>query len=330
MNEGGWLVTMESESGQNHYGQVDFPPLQDVYKTERLLRRGGTWGGVTNMTEYWRRVAENARVKLEKGDYDYYASSYLIKTLFDGAYINYFLDTSNLFNFLCETEVQEDCGFLTVIQENCTEKASEGVVLDLSMGFTEKTTGSEVTVFTGVIHGIGAVRSIIFQATYSTGRGVSLHITNGNEAVIIHHKVATPEMSRMKRERNLVINLFMYLDCFPESIRNGPPEVCIQPYRLSTQSRQNFHILTHESLLERSGPTPHFRRGHFRRLMSEHWTNKRGKTVFVRSSFVRGTAKTVEEVPEMKEMPTLLTEVEGQRSRRSTRNAPGTHPEDGE
>ena len=137
-------------------------------------------------------------------------------------------------------------------------------------------------------------------------------------------------MLRMKRERNLVINLFMYLDCFPESIRNGPPEVCIQPYRLSTQSRQNFHILTHESLLERSGPTPHFRRGHFRRLMSEHWTNKRGKTVFVRSSFVRGTAKTVEEVPEMKEMPTLLTDVEGQRSRRSTRNAAGTHPGDGE
>jgi hypothetical protein len=322
-------VANQAESSQNHYSQVDFPALQDVYQTERLLRKGGSWGGITSMAEYWRRVAESSRARLEKGDYEYHASSYLTKTLFDGEYINYFLGTSNLFNFLCETEVLEDSGFLTVIQESCTEKATTGIVVDISSGLVDKSTGSEAAVFTGVIHSKGAARSIIFQATYSAGGGVSLHITNGNEAVIIQHKIATQEMSRMKHERNLVINLFMYLDCFPESIRNGTPDVCVQPYRLSTQSKQNFHIVTHESLLEKGGPAPHFRRGHFRRLMSEHWTNKRGKTVFVRSAFVRGKAKTVEEVPNMKEMPLLLTEANRQRLRPSTMNATGRHPGDG-
>jgi hypothetical protein len=307
MTKGRRLVPKNSKINADHYSQVDFPALQDVYHTERIFRKGGALGGLTNMAAYWRRVAEQSQARLAIGDYEYHAASYLTQTLYFGEYINYFLDTSSLFSFLREMDVQEDSGFQTVIQESCTHKATSGIVVDLSNSRAKKATEGEVSVFTGVIHSRGVAKSVIFQATYSTGSGVNLHITNGTEAVTIQHKIATHDMSRMKRERSLVINLFMYLDCFPESIRNGPPDDCIQPYRLTTQSKQSFHIVTHESLLERGGPAPHFRRGHFRRLMSEHWTNKRGQTVFVRSSFVRGKAKTVAEVPNMKDMPRLLT-----------------------
>ena len=39
--------------------------------------------------------------------------------------------------------------------------------------------------------------------------------------------------------------------------------------------------------------SPHLRRGHFRMLSSDYFKNKQGQIVFVKSSFVKGNAKTV-------------------------------------
>ena len=46
-------------------------------------------------------------------------------------------------------------------------------------------------------------------------------------------------------------------------------------------------VMEHE---EKQARSPHWRRGHFRVLQSEKYTHKRGQTVFVKGTFVRGTA----------------------------------------
>ena len=63
-----------------------------------------------------------------------------------------------------------------------------------------------------------------------------------------------------------------------------------------------FKIKTHESLIEHSFITPHLRRGHFRRLESDFYKKKKGKIIFVRSTFVKGKAKTVLDNSEKEEI----------------------------
>lgn len=46
-------------------------------------------------------------------------------------------------------------------------------------------------------------------------------------------------------------------------------------------------------LHENRDVSPHLRSGHFRYLGSEYFSKKRGRTIFVKSSFVKGHAKTI-------------------------------------
>jgi hypothetical protein len=92
----------------------------------------------------------------------------------------------------------------------------------------------------------------------------------------------------------LIVGLGMYCNCFPETLRDGPPEDLKHPsfhqYESSKTigiSEKVFCFGTHES------PVAHFRRGHFRILRSEKFKNKRFQAVFVKETFVNGKSKTV-------------------------------------
>jgi hypothetical protein len=94
----------------------------------------------------------------------------------------------------------------------------------------------------------------------------------------------------------LITGLSMYIDAFPDHVRPGIPDDIkhINHYK----GVQGLHIntapvrITHGT---HSSPIGHFRSGHFRTLRSERYTKARGKTVFVRGSFVNGAAETVVE-----------------------------------
>ena len=118
----------------------------------------------------------------------------------------------------------------------------------------------------------------------------SLTVIDGGTPFQIH-------MNSEQREEplaRLFYNLCMYVEAFPDCLVDGSPDE-VKAFNIFYHAGKNRRIklATHESLIDRSGVTPHFRRGHFRRLMSEHWTKKRGQVVFVRSTFVKGKAETV-------------------------------------
>lgn len=92
----------------------------------------------------------------------------------------------------------------------------------------------------------------------------------------------------------LIVGLGMYIGCFPEAVKDGPPEDIKHPAMHSHKNSITVSVSPKvQQAHEHGSPTPHFRRGHFRILRSDKFTNKRFQSVFVREAFVAGKAITV-------------------------------------
>lgn len=89
-------------------------------------------------------------------------------------------------------------------------------------------------------------------------------------------------------------NMLYYCECFPDKIQEGVPEDFRKSVFDPTQYKKNISLSMHESLVDRSGITPHFRKGHFAHLESDRYVNKKGQIVWRSASMVKGfQAKTV-------------------------------------
>ena len=96
------------------------------------------------------------------------------------------------------------------------------------------------------------------------------------------------------RHARLVSGIGMYLSCFPEMLKDGPPDDVKHPSHHQYSTIKTIGISPKVRVqTERGEVTPHFRRGHFRVLRSDQYTTKRFQTVFVRQCFVKGESATV-------------------------------------
>lgn len=90
----------------------------------------------------------------------------------------------------------------------------------------------------------------------------------------------------------IIFNLFMYMDAFPECVSSGPPQIISGKVDGESQRRVVASSVI-SSVYEKAKSSPHMRRGHFRVLKSEKFTNKRFQSVYVRPAMVSGGASTV-------------------------------------
>jgi len=105
----------------------------------------------------------------------------------------------------------------------------------------------------------------------------------------------------------LAINTIAYMEAFPECIKEGVPE-----FLKDADAENSFVLEIAEKVLEPviksdNGRmmSPHFRRGHYKRLSSDYYTNKKGQIIFVPETMVNGKAKTVYTTERMNEMDNL-------------------------
>lgn len=91
----------------------------------------------------------------------------------------------------------------------------------------------------------------------------------------------------------LILNLLFYMSAYPENVLDNPPDERIEDKVDAKQSKTITVSKEISDYLKDTELTPHLRRGHFRLLSSERFVNKKGQVVFVKSSFVKGHAKTV-------------------------------------
>ena len=86
------------------------------------------------------------------------------------------------------------------------------------------------------------------------------------------------------------LNLCAYMSAFPECVVQGPP---LEKTRSSDKRSTIVKISDSLRDVYRDGVSPHMRRGHFRFLKSDRYTNKRFQAVYVRPTMVKGSATTV-------------------------------------
>ena len=104
--------------------------------------------------------------------------------------------------------------------------------------------------------------------------------------------VGSQTSSRMFR---LAINTIAYMKCFPECVADGVPKISIE--NDEKRSKRNVTLSVSEKITDanntRVSKIPHFRKGHFRRLLSDYYTKKKGQIVFIPQTMVKGKAKTI-------------------------------------
>lgn len=93
----------------------------------------------------------------------------------------------------------------------------------------------------------------------------------------------------------LAINTISYMECFPECVSDGVPRITID--RKENRTSKNVILKIADKIIEidknKVSKKPHFRSGHFRRLQSDYYTNKKGQIIHIHQTMVKGRAKTV-------------------------------------
>jgi len=87
--------------------------------------------------------------------------------------------------------------------------------------------------------------------------------------------------------QKLVFGLSLYISAFPDVICSADNVMHVGHYKGSRHYIRANDIVSTEV---RHGVSPHFRRGHFRVLRSDHFKAARGKTIFINGMFVKGKA----------------------------------------
>lgn len=146
-------------------------------------------------------------------------------------------------------------------------------------------------VATGVIHTCGLGADGILFSWQSEARDV-LIVADKDEHQCGIANAAEPV--KANSSMRLLFGLAVYLNCFPAAVRDGFPEFA--KHQTHYKGQRCAVIDAVAEIIEREGPTPHFRKGHPRILRSERFTKKRWQVVWVGETFIKGKVKTVREV----------------------------------
>lgn len=125
------------------------------------------------------------------------------------------------------------------------------------------------------------------DAIYYVGDKIS------DDAVEIVLKENSKEWSNIFACSMFIKGLSIYMNCCDGVLRDGVPDDLKHAPRFNEKCSR--YIRTHPDIFESNtrSVSPHFRNGHFRLLVSDQFTKKKGQVVFVHECFVKGQAKTV-------------------------------------
>jgi hypothetical protein len=114
-----------------------------------------------------------------------------------------------------------------------------------------------------------------------------------NGVIMMNNNIIRDEQSKKIYEYNRVIlNLIFYMNAFPENVINGVPSRAIIDENIAVADKK-FTISKNIELFQNYELSPHLRRGHWRTFTSDYYTNKKGETIWIDPTFIKGDAYTV-------------------------------------
>jgi hypothetical protein len=285
---------------KNEYSKINFPDLRIVKK---IFKKG--------QKEYEKYLSILLKVLNDGKTSDRTLNRVkitLIHNICNGKYINYFIE-DDIFNFLKNIPVRFDENFRSLLTDKFISKnieLSSDEINEISKNVVKADANAMLNFLDGIIYSKQIKRSYaftIFTVTSEINNKDSfrllLYITDGKDIQYMFNLSDNEITSKSKDELtfdvkdifNVIVNMFYYMDAYPESILNVPPDEIID--KLNKNNSKTIGIsdeikpyLTREMM-------PHLRRGHFRYLGSEFYKNKRNQTVFIKPTFIHGDVKTI-------------------------------------
>jgi hypothetical protein len=207
----------------------------------------------------------------------------LHKQIIDGESLHIFIESEELFNWLYDLEIKDNSFVLDFINKKKTISPlndyvsftdNNGLLYNLSIIIHHKNIKYES--FKYIINTVGDNLYTVFHMLDS----MSYLSVSWRDTDIVFPK-----------SFYLIFNLLFYISAFKDYLIDAPPsDIYISNHY---KSNEKYLLKTHPTLIEPGYTSPHFRRGHFRYLQNERYKEKRFHTVFVKSSFIHGDAKTV-------------------------------------
>jgi hypothetical protein len=240
------------------------------------------------------------------------------KAILDGYGINIFIKGDIFFDFLSKTEIKTKMVFpeklKDVFDNTCFNVINNFLGYDNATIYSKKTPDKikyniiiEKEYFGLLHHNSNDITQSIFFVILLSNEGFKIYFSKENLIYQTHYLSFDEDMTSLITYKNnedsynelnsminVLINLLLYCNVFPNKILDGVPDDFDRCRFDKTNYRSSASIEIDESIFSRSGVTPHFRSGHFAKLESERYVNKRGQIIWVSESFVKGfTAKTV-------------------------------------
>jgi len=276
---------------KEEYSKVNYPGLKEAKKN--ILKD-------SNHLEKMKNYIRLLNVSDEEKQRDISELFLIHHIVCEKEYKNYYIDSKELSDFFINTSIKKD---ILINFKKITQKEST-YATDIPTGKHELDYAIQES-FSGIIHSKNINRSIFFLFITTTGYSFSdIFITDGKENIYIclnpHvYKVLdfinNNEVDNNSKIIKLVLNMIFYMDAFPDKINNKPPEEVCDKLNFNNSRTISLSKDIADYLHENREVSPHLRRGHFRYLDSEYYKNKKGQTIFVKSSFVKGKAVTVAE-----------------------------------
>jgi hypothetical protein len=248
----------------------------------------------------FKRIDSFIRFEFEKGGSIQDLSTKSNENLFyktiveDRKYNNYYIESKELSDFFCNTLINKKIfpNIQKVINNNFENICR---IIDVKrFTFNSK-------ILTGIIYHKSFDKSIFFMFTLHSNNKYTknyLYTSDGNNhwsfplTINYLQDINNNENSIIFK---FVLNMIFYMDAFPDKINNKPPEELCDKLNFNNSKTISIAKDIENYLHENRDVSPHLRRGHFRYLDSERFVNKKGQTIFVKSTMVKGKAITITE-----------------------------------
>lgn len=211
----------------------------------------------------------------------------------NGEFLHIFFIEKQLRDFLEKTPLSDLDGIRKYLYEN----GKNNNVL-----YFKTKSQSNCVIYTFGLHIPYETNGYAFSLTLYKDNSIELYFYHGKQHGRLSDKFYN-DLNKKKDEKSLLftkifrlaINTIAYMKCFPECVTEGVPRITKD--RDEERSVKNVIFQLSEKVTDsensNNSKSPHFRKGYFKLLQSDFYTNKQGQLIYVTETMVKGKAKTV-------------------------------------